>query len=43
MGMDPAMEALREPADGLELLVDTTYWPFPTYGELMFEVRGGGG
>ena len=34
----PAMEALRRPADELERLVDRRIWPFPTYGELMFEV-----
>ena len=34
----PAMAALREPADALELIVDKKLWPLPTYGELMFEV-----
>ena len=34
----PAMEALRDPADKLEMIVDKDMWPFPTYGELMFEV-----
>ncbi len=34
----PAMKALREPADRLEKIVDKTYWPFPTYADLMFEV-----
>ena len=32
------MSSLREPADKLELLVDKKYWPFPTYGDLLFEV-----
>ena len=32
------MEELREPADKLEMIVDKEIWPFPTYGELMFEV-----
>jgi len=32
------MEELRTPADALEMLVDAEYWPFPTYGDLMFEV-----
>ena len=32
------MQALRTPADELEMLVDKEYWPFPTYGQLMFEV-----
>ena len=33
-----AMEALRAPADRLEMIVDKNVWPFPTYGELLFEV-----
>ena len=32
------MDRLRKPADELELLVDRRFWPFPTYGELMFEI-----
>ncbi len=27
----PAMEAVRIPADKLEMLVGKKYWPFPTY------------
>ncbi|MDO4266856.1 MAG: glutamine synthetase III [Eubacteriales bacterium] len=34
----PAMEALRAPADRLEMIVDKDLWPFPSYGDLMFEV-----
>lgn len=34
----PAMEALRVPADKLEMLVDKELWPFPSYGDLIFEV-----
>ncbi len=34
----PDMAALRTPADALEIVVDRSLWPFPTYGELMFEV-----
>ena len=34
----PAMAALRKPADELEMLIDKEDWPFPTYGDLMFEV-----
>ena len=34
----PAMDALRAPADELEMIVDKEIWPIPTYGELMFEV-----
>ncbi len=33
-----AMDSLREPADRLEMLVDSSLWPLPAYGELMFEV-----
>ena len=34
----PDMDALRAPADALEMIVDKKIWPIPTYGELMFEV-----
>ncbi len=34
----PAMQALREPADKLEKIVDRDIWPFPSYADLMFEV-----
>lgn len=33
-----AMDALRRPCDELEMIVDKDLWPFPTYGDLMFEV-----
>ena len=33
-----AMEALRAPADALEMLTDKDVWPIPTYGDLLFEV-----
>jgi glutamine synthetase len=33
-----AMENLRMPADRLEFLVDEKAWPFPTYGELLYNV-----
>ena len=32
----PAMENLRKDADLLEQLTDKTYWPYPTYSDLMF-------
>ncbi len=32
------MKALRTAADGLEELVSADYWPFPTYGDLLFGV-----
>jgi len=34
----PAMVALRTPADKLEMIVDKEFWPFPSYGDLLFEV-----
>ncbi|MEL7622480.1 MAG: glutamine synthetase III [Clostridiales bacterium] len=34
----PAMQELRATADCLETLVGEEYWPFPTYGELLFSV-----
>ncbi len=34
----PAMAALRLPADKLEMIVDKELWPFPSYGDLIFEV-----
>ena len=33
-----AMNELREPADRLEMLVDEGVWPFPTYGELLYNI-----
>ncbi len=33
-----AMTQLRTPADKLEMMVDKKFWPFPSYGDLMFEV-----
>ena len=34
----PAMEAVRIPADKLEMLVGKKYWPFPTYSDILFYV-----
>jgi glutamine synthetase len=34
----PMMTALRAPVDELEMIVDQEVWPFPTYGDLMFNV-----
>ena len=34
----PAMEELRSPIDRLEFLVDKNYWPYPSYGDMMFQV-----
>lgn len=33
-----AMEALRNPVDRLEMIVDKEMWPMPSYGDLIFEV-----
>ena len=35
----PAMEALRQSADGLEVLVAKDLWPLPSYGDMLFSVR----
>ncbi len=35
----PAMAALRAPADEAETLTAAKYWPFPTYGDLLFGVN----
>ena len=35
----PVMGKLREAADALETLTSSAYWPYPTYGELLFGVR----
>ncbi len=32
----PCMEELRRHADHLEQLTDKTYWPYPTYADLLF-------
>ena len=32
----PAMAAVREPADQLEMIVDASMWPLPTYAEMLF-------
>ena len=34
----PAMSNLRTTADRLEQLTDRSYWPFPTYDQLLFSV-----
>jgi glutamine synthetase len=34
----PAMKALRAPVDELEQIVDKDLWPYPSYGDLIFEV-----
>lgn len=34
----PMMEECRAISDKLELIVDSAYWPIPTYGELLYSV-----
>ncbi len=34
----PCMDELREAADALETLTGKTYWPYPTYGRLLFDI-----
>lgn len=34
----PAMDALRGDVDLLETMTDTSVWPFPTYGKLLFGI-----
>ncbi len=35
----PAMKALRAAADQMELNTPSAYWPYPTYGDLLFSVN----
>ena len=35
----PKMSLVRVPADEAETLTAEKYWPFPTYGDLLFGVR----
>ena len=35
----PKMDALRAPCDEAETLTAVKYWPFPTYGDLLFGVK----
>ena len=30
------MSAVRAEADALELITDNSYWPFPTYSDILF-------
>ena len=34
----PVMDELRSAADEIERFVGEKYWPYPTYGELLFSV-----
>ena len=35
----PAMKSLREVVDGMELRCNAKYWPYPSYGEILFGVN----
>ncbi|MBE7011496.1 MAG: glutamine synthetase type III [Ruminococcaceae bacterium] len=35
----PAMKAVREVTDALEVVTASEFWPYPTYGDLLFGVR----
>jgi glutamine synthetase len=35
----PKMCELRIPCDQAELLTAKSYWPFPTYGDILFSVK----
>ena len=35
----PAMTALREVCDEMELNTAKSYWPFPNYGDILFSVH----
>ncbi|GHU78994.1 glutamine synthetase [Clostridia bacterium] len=35
----PAMLALRESVDNLEMITAGAYWPYPNYGEILYGVR----
>lgn len=37
-GVKPAMQALRETVDAMEMRVARRLWPVPTYGELLFDL-----
>ena len=34
----PAMQTMREAIDQLEVLMAKSYWPYPTYGDMLFSV-----
>ena len=37
--MLPQMDALRAACDEAETLTAKSYWPFPSYGDLLFSVK----
>ena len=36
--MLPEMARLRAAADAMEAITDKTFWPYPSYGEILFSV-----
>ena len=34
-----AMEELREDVDAMETITSSKYWPYPSYGEILFSIR----
>ena len=34
----PVMESLRRSADAMETVTDKKFWPYPSYGEILFSV-----
>ena len=34
-----AMNALRESADRLEEITSSAYWPYPSYGDMLFSIK----
>ena len=35
----PAMQSLRSVVDAMELHCGAKYWPYPSYGEILFSVK----
>ena len=35
----PAMQSLRTVVDEMELRCGAKYWPYPSYGEILFSVK----
>ena len=33
------MNALRESADRLEEITSSAYWPYPSYGDMLFSIK----
>ena len=35
----PRMDTLRAPVDEAEVMTKKDFWPYPSYGDLLFSVR----